>query len=124
MISPIKLTMVVLVAVSAFLIGYDIWVATNSIDNTLDTISGRMRLWGSETAFFPYVYSVMAGHFWGPWRSGDIVNFDFVMSMFFLILIAGAVSGIDAVLKQNSINVSMWVWIPVGVLAGAICWPQ
>lgn len=58
-----KITIAIMIFVTAALIGFDIYAATNSVPNSLDTISGRMKAWAIVTPLIPWVWCGLARTF-------------------------------------------------------------
>lgn len=127
--SPIKLTIYFIICVTLFIIGYDIWAYSNNVSNALDTISGRMKIWGRESLILPYAWGVLGGHFWG-WMNGKLlgsVNFKFddpKVGIALLVSSALVVVISDLFLKKQGIYVWPWLLIFPGVVAGMLFWSQ
>ena len=117
-----KLTIVVIVAVTALLIGYDIWAATNNVANSIDTISGRMRIWAFETPVIPWVWCGLAGHFFGPWHYAQFMPAK--MSMGLLICLSWAVIWFGIFMRSKGVVIPPWTICVPAFLTGAMLWGQ
>lgn len=117
------ITIIAIVAVAVGLIVWDIIVATNKIPNDVDTISGRMRIWGKKTLLLPWAWAVLFGHFWGP--KAYLAPHKFTVPV--LILLTGLVV-LYGTLTRNGETTSSWplffTILNLGALAGALLWPQ
>lgn len=120
--SPIKTTIIVIIAVTLLLIGYDIAVYTNSVDNSLDTLSGRMRLWGMTTPLLPFAWGVLGGHFWGSFHAGQFIPSKAGIALLVFVAWSVIVAGIIA--KNENIHISPWMMLIPGIIVGAVLWPQ
>lgn len=113
--------------VTVALIGWDVYVATNKIPNSLDTISGRMRDWGKQAIILPWAWAVLFGHFFGPVKAGQYFSNHTTVPILVFISWAVLVGGMW--LRQNGIFISSsWYLffgvLNLGALAGAFLWPQ
>ena len=64
--SPLA-TQIVVGIVTAIIIGFDIWLASNGVPG--DTISVVIHKWAILAPFIPYVWGVLTGHFFLPMHS-------------------------------------------------------
>jgi len=118
----IKLTIGIIVAVTVALVGYDIWVATNAIDNSLDTLSGRMRIWSMATPVIPWVWCGLAGHFFGPFSPGQF--FPAKTGIALLVFSTWTLLVIGLYCRTEGIQIPPWSVCVPAFLAGAIFWAQ
>lgn len=119
------ITIVLIGIVALGLIVWDIIAATNKIPNSVDTISGRMRIWGKKTLLLPWTWAVLFGHFWGP----KVHLMSHKVSIPILILITGLVVGAGVLLRgEGETVITSWpiffVILNLGAIAGALLWPQ
>ena len=122
MIFIVKLTIGIMITVTALLIGYDIFVATNSVDNALDTISGRMRIWAMTSPFIPWVWCGLAGHFFGPFSSGQFMPQK--ASVGVLVFLSWTVICVGLFCRSKGIIIPPWTVCIPAFLAGALLWAQ
>jgi hypothetical protein len=117
------LTIAFMLFVVVGLIGWDIVVAANKIPNSVDTISGRMRIWGSKTLLIPWVWIVLFGHFYGP----KTHLMQHKISIPILLVLTAIVVFVGTLMNKGETTVS-WplflVILNVGAIAGAVLWPQ
>jgi len=120
-----NVTSLILGVVAVGLIAYDIWVAFfNRIPNERDTISGRLRDWGSSVAFLPFAWGVLGAHFWltnetawiaMPWAAVALVG-------------AGACCTVGHFLARRFgfrfAGILPIVYIAAGMVLGVGLWPQ
>jgi hypothetical protein len=118
----IKLTIGVIIAVTALLIGYDIWAASNGVSNSLDTISGRLRAWAYVTPLIPWVWCGLSGHFFGPWHRNDLISAQ--ASVGILVFLTWAVIWLGLVLRSKGIVIPPYTICIPAFFAGAILWAQ
>lgn len=118
----IKLTIGIMIAVTAILIGWDIYVATNNVDNALDTISGRMRIWAFSTPIIPWAWCVLAGHFFGPFASRQFMPQRISVSI--LVFLSWMVICAGLFLRSKGITIPPWTICIPAFLAGALLWAQ
>jgi len=116
----IKVTIGLIIAITLGLIGWDIVAATNSVNNSLDTISGRMRIWGKETPIIPFAWAVLAGHFWGPIPQ----LMPYKTSIPLLIFISWCLIVAGIVLRNHNTSVPPWTVLLPGMFLGALLWTQ
>lgn len=118
-------TIVLMLLAIVGLIVWDIFVATNKIPNSVDTISGRMRIWGKKTLLFPWLWAVLFGHFWGP-KVRLMSHLNGILTLVFLtglVLVAG-------ILMRGEGETTITSWplffaiLNLGAVAGAFLWPQ
>lgn len=112
-------TQILIGVVTALIIGFDIWLYNNGVPH--DTISAVFKHWAILTPFIPYVWGVLAGHFfWGrvtpiiPNPSAPIV---LGWSGIVMILI-----GIG--LRYFAITVNPILFVVIGALMGHLFFPQ
>lgn len=118
----IKLTIGIIIAVSVGLIGYDIWAATNSVDNALDTISGRMRIWAMTTPVIPWFWCGLAGHFFGPFHPGQFIPFRDGIAL--LVFLTWTLMIVGLIFRSKGIIIPPWTICVPAFLAGSILWAQ
>jgi len=120
------ITIIAIVVVSVGLIAWDIVAATNNIPNSVDTISGRMRIWGKKTLLLPWAWAVLFGHFWGPKMTHLMSN---KISIPILLAISAAVV-VGGILLRGEGETTITSWplffaiLNLGASAGALLWPQ
>lgn len=122
------ITIALMGIVTIGLIVWDIVVATNKIPNSVDTISGRMKIWGKKTLILPWAWAVLFGHFWGPIKASSGI-FSHKVGIALLVLLTWGVFVAGTVLHKHgiAINSSWLVFLSVlnlGAIAGAILWAQ
>jgi len=122
--SPIKLTIMILVSVTVMLIGYDVVMVVNDVSNRFDTISGRMRIWGLTAPFVPFVWGILGGHFFGPkllttqLGMSHLAGIVLMVAAGWIVLIGGIIA------KHEGVSIAPWIMLIPGILIGAICWAQ
>lgn len=107
-----------IVLILAFL-GYDIYLATDKVDgNTWSELARRI---GMVTPFLPWVWGVLAGHFWHPFRAYILFipagNVALLIWLTWVLVVAGMI------LKQYGWNIPMWAPLIPGFFAGWLLWP-
>ena len=118
----IKLTIAVIIATTALLIGYDIWAATNAVPNSLDTISGRIKIWAYATPLIPWVWCGLAGHFFGPFETGQFMPPWASMSV--LVFLTWSIIWLGATMRSRGFVIPPWTICVPAFMAGSILWAQ
>ena len=88
------------------------------------TISNRFRVYGKRLSFLPYMWGVLAGHFWGPHMEPLVGNW--WISIGALILFGALISGIHLMMSKE-IEPPGWLplaYVPLGIAPGICFWPQ
>lgn len=88
------------------------------------TISNRMRRVGREVAALPFAWGVLGGHFYGP--TNEPMLGSWVVSIGCLLLVTVFVGMLHMFLRNNS-DLPAWsvlMYVPLGIPAGALFWPQ
>ena len=126
MLPVAAITIGLMLLVTVGLIVWDIIVATNNVPNSIDTISGRMKIWGKKSLILPWAWAMLYGHFWGPLRSGQVLSAKTGVPI--LILVSWGVFLLSVYLHKQGITISSWLMffliLNIGALAGAFLWPQ
>jgi hypothetical protein len=119
-------TIVVMAVATVGLIIWDIIVATNNIPNNVDTISGRMKIWGKKALLLPWAWAVLYGHFFGPIRGGQLMSSKVSVPILIFISWVVVLAGIE--LRARGLSITNWpiffIILNLGALAGAFLWPQ
>lgn len=118
-------TIIVIAVATAGLVVWDIIAATNSTPNTVDTISGRMRIWGKKTLLLPWAWAVLFGHFWAP----KVHLMPHKVSVPILMVLTGIVVVAGIFLRgDGETTITSWplffAILNLGAVAGALLWPQ
>lgn len=117
-----KLTIGIIIATIAILIGYDIVVATNNVPNAIDTLSGRIRIWAFETPIVSWCWSGLAGHFFGFFKPHQFMPQTFGIILLVCLSLGVVLFGIYC--KHNNIFIHP-AWIcPVAFLVWSILFAQ
>lgn len=117
-------TIIFIIAIIAIIVGWDVVVAfCNKIPNRIDTISGRMKIWGKKLLFIPITWAVLYGHFFGP---KPIVNLPEKFSIPGLVLSAGLITLVGILFKLEIVNswLLFFVILNLGAFLGANLWSQ
>jgi len=117
-----KLTIGIIITVTVLLIGYDIIVATNSVNNAVDTLSGRIKIWALETPIISWCWCGLAGHFFGPFSPGQFISFKIGIGI--LILLTWSLMILGLILRSKGITIPPWSIAIPAFLAGSILWAQ
>lgn len=115
-------TIIIIVTVTASLIGWDIYVATNNIPDRLDTISGRIRIWAISTPVIPWIWCILAGHFFRPLVFIGLVKP--ITGVILLAFITWSLMVTGLALRSKGIVIPPWTICLPAFLAGAILWSQ
>lgn len=102
-------------ATIASVIGFDIWLAaTKRI-----TISERMAKHGQAVKAMPFLWGVLAGHFWG----GDLVPHTLPLwaSLPAVLALGGGAWFAGRYINSGKLQL---VWAALGAAAGTLLWPQ
>ena len=105
-----------IVIITVAVVGYDLLPALNDVND--DTISERMRLLTERWWCMPAAWSVLAGHFWGPFPEPVVAGGGWVL------LAIGVLSLVVCALRLVSIGEPL-VWTLLchwGFWAGALLW--
>jgi hypothetical protein len=117
-------TTIIMVLVSAILVGWDLFVATNKVKG--DTISEILQQIGQSHPFVPFAFGVLLGHFFWvgepalvPWQQvAALLCSSFVCFLVDFLYIRGFVDAL-CILYHQPIIISLF-----GILCGRIIWPQ
>jgi len=125
---PRTITIIIMAAVAAILIGWDIYVAVgNKVPNRRDTVSGITMGWSLKVWFLPYAVGVLGGHLFMPG-----VLLDRVTKQGIAILIAtavgltivGVVHGDQLSNKKWRVALRAYGLLNLGMIMGHLFWPQ
>jgi hypothetical protein len=111
-------TQILVCAVTAALVGFDIWLASNGVPK--DTYSQVIHRWALLTPLIPYAWGVLAGHFFWS-RSIPIVSEPgasiWLGASGVLMIFLGMI------LRHFGINVLPLWFVFVGIVAGRFLFP-
>ena len=117
-------TIIVIIAVTVGVIAYDIGVGFgNKVPNSIDTISGRMRIWSQKTLLLPWVWAALFGHFYAPkiHLASAKITIPILLGLTALVVIYST-------LVKTAETTNSWLLffliLNLGAIAGAVLWPQ
>lgn len=121
---PAIITIIAMIVVIVALVGWDLVVIFgNKIGNDVDTISGRMRIWGKTILFFPWAWAVLFGHWFAP--KAYLAPSKITLPILGVLTVA--ITAFSLIFK-NADTVTSWplffIILNLGALAGAMLWPQ
>ena len=115
-----KVTIGFILAVTAIVIGYDIYADVQG--GSIDTISARMRAWAFETPLIPWAWCGLAGHFFGFFKYQQFMSD--TISLPLLAVISSLVVCLGIFLRHKGIIIPPWSVAIPAFLTWSLLWAQ